>query len=175
MAGSIEELLDMLYNMIDEAKNVPLSSEKCVLERDKALDVIEDIKAELPVEIKRAKDLMANKNDYVVSAKREADNLRKQAEDYVKRITSEDALTHQAEEKAKEILAETDEKCRQLKRAANEYCEDTLRRMEDAVSEAYEEVKHARAKFRSALGEGDAPASGGSSRRAMYDAEADEE
>lgn len=171
MAGSIEELLDMLYNIIDEAKNLPLSSDKCVLERDKALDVIEDIKAELPVEIKRAKDLMANKNDYVVSAKREADNLRKQAEDYVKRITNEDALTHQAEEKAKEILADADEKCRQLKRAANEYCEDTLRRMEDAVSEAYEEVKHARAKFRSALGEGEAP----SSRRAMYDAEADEE
>ena len=66
-----------------------------------------------------------------------------------------------------------------LRAAASEYCEDTLRRMEEAVADAYDEVKHSRAKFRSALG---AASGGGSSarpqsapRRAMYDAEADED
>ena len=48
MATGISELLDMLYDMIDEAKSVPLSSEKCILERDKALDLLDDIKAGLP-------------------------------------------------------------------------------------------------------------------------------
>ena len=40
MATGVEELLDMLYALIDEAKSVPLSSEKCIIERDKALDLI---------------------------------------------------------------------------------------------------------------------------------------
>ena len=48
--------------------------------------MIDDVKAELPVEIKRAKDLVANRNDYIASAKREADSLRQQAEDYAKRL-----------------------------------------------------------------------------------------
>lgn len=65
-----------------------------------------------------------------------------------------------------------------LRAAASEYCEDTLRRMEEAVADAYDEVKRSRAKFRSALGAdhgGPAPRSQSAPRRAMYDAEADED
>lgn len=131
MAGSIEELLDLLYTEIEEAKNAPLSNDRCVIERDRVLDMIDDVKAELPVEIKRAKDLVANKNDYVASAKREADDLRHQAEDYAKRLVNEDAIVREAEKQADEILAEAEEQCRMLRAAASEYCEDTLRRMEE--------------------------------------------
>ena len=43
MATGVEELLDMLFEMIDEAKSMPLSSDKCILERDKALEAIAKI------------------------------------------------------------------------------------------------------------------------------------
>ncbi len=168
MASNVEELFDLLYEMIDEAKNVPLSSDRCMLERDKALDILDDIKARFPVELKKAKDLMANKNDYIASAKREADGIRQTAEDHVRRMLNEDALVAEAKRAAEEMIARAEEQSRQIKRAANEYCEDTLRRMEDAVADAYDEVKHSRAKFRSALG------AGVSTSRVMYDAEEDE-
>ena len=61
MAGSVEELLDLLYTEIEEAKNAPLNNDRCVIERDRVLDMIDDVKAELPVEIKRAKDLVASR------------------------------------------------------------------------------------------------------------------
>ena len=54
------------------------------------------------MEIKRAKDLVANRNDYIASAKREADSLRQQAEDYAKRLVNEDAIVREAEKKADE-------------------------------------------------------------------------
>ena len=88
------------------------------------------------------------------------------------------AFLSQAEKKADEILSDAEEQCRMLKAAASEYCEDTLRRMEEAVADAYDEVKHSRAKFRSALSAasgGPAPRSQPAPRRAMYDAEADED
>ena len=173
MAGSVEELLDLLYTEIEEAKNAPLNNDRCVIERDRVLDMIDDA-----VEIKRAKDLVANRNDYIASAKREADSLRQQAEDYAKRLVNEDAIVREAEKKADEILSDAEEQCRMLKAAASEYCEDTLRRMEEAVADAYDEVKHSRAKFRSALSAasgGPAPRSQPAPRRAMYDAEADED
>ena len=44
MATAVDELLDMLFDMIDEAKNAAFSGDKCVIERDKALDLIEDAK-----------------------------------------------------------------------------------------------------------------------------------
>ena len=76
------------------------------------------------------------------------------------------------------LLSDAEEQCRMLKAAASEYCEDTLRRMEEAVADAYDDVKHSRAKFRSALSAasgGPAPRSQPAPRRAMYDAEADED
>lgn len=168
MASNIEELFDMLYEMIDEAKNVPLSSDKCMLERDKALDLLDDIRARFPVELKKAKELVEKKNDYIASAKREADDLRQRAEDHARKILSEDALIAEARHLAEEMMQDAEKTSRQLKQAANEYCEDTLRRMEEAVADAYDEVKHSRAKFRSALG------AGGSANRSIYDDDEDD-
>ena len=55
MASGVEELLDMLFEMIDEAKSMPLSSDKCILERDKALDLLDEIRAQFPMELAEAK------------------------------------------------------------------------------------------------------------------------
>ena len=61
MASGVEELLDMLFEMIDEAKNAPLSSDKCVIERDRALDLIDDIRSQFPMELGEARKVMASR------------------------------------------------------------------------------------------------------------------
>ena len=149
MASGVEELLDMLFDMVDEAKNVPLSSDNCMIERDRALDLIDDIRAQFPVELSEAKKLMASRADMIASAKREADAIRRQAEE---------------------------DRSRELKRSANDYCEDALRRTEEAVAEAYDEIKKSRSRFRAAASAalGIQPSAGGSARP-MYDAAADED
>ena len=92
MATGVEELLEMLYEMIDEAKSVPLSSEKCVIERDKALDLLDEIRGQFPVELAEAKKLMAARAEYIASAKREGELIRKQAEEKAKQMVAEDEL-----------------------------------------------------------------------------------
>ena len=37
------DIIDMLYNMIAEAWGVPLSNDKCIVERDKALNLLDDL------------------------------------------------------------------------------------------------------------------------------------
>ena len=172
MATGVEELLDMLYELIDEAKSVPLSNEKCIIERDKALDLLDDIKAQFPMELSEAKKLIAARSDYIASAKREADLMKKQAEEQARQMVDEDELMAKARQKANELIRQTEERCRELRRSANEYCEDALRRTEEAVAEAHEEIKRSRARFRAAAGAaGGAAAAQG---RAVYDAEAEQ-
>ena len=156
MATGVDELLDMLFEMIDEAKSLPLSSDKCIVERDKALDLLDEIRAQFPMELAEAKKLIAARTEYIASAKREAELIRKQAED-------------QAKQKGNEMIRTAEERSRELRRAANEYCEDVMRRVEEALSEAHGEVQRSRTKFR-ALASG-AAAQGGS--RQPYDAEAE--
>ena len=113
MATGVEELVDMLFAMIDEAKSVPLSSEKCIIERDKALDLLDEIRGQFPMELSEAKKLIASRNDYIASAKREAALMKKQAEEQAR------ALLKEAEEKAarnaQTVTAQTRESCEALR------------------------------------------------------------
>ena len=169
MATGVSELLDMLFEMIDEAKNVPLSGEKCMVERDKALDLIDEIKGQFPADLAEAKKLLAARNDYIASAKREADLIVQQAEQKAKQMVAEDELTAQAKQRGNEMVRVAEDRSRELKRAANEYCEDALRRTEEAVAEAYDEIKKSRSRFRAAAGA--APTQG----QQVFDAGADGE
>ena len=174
MASGVEELLDMLFDMVDEAKNVPLSSDRCMIERDRALDLIDDIRAQFPVELSEAKKVMDSRADLIASAKREAEAIRRQAEEKAKQMLSEETILLQAKQRANELMQQAEDRSRELKRSANEYCEDALRRTEEAVAEAYNEIKQSRARFRAAASSTSAgqASSGG---RPMYDAAADED
>ena len=176
MASGVEELLDMLFEMIDEAKNAPLSSEKCVIDRDQALDLIDDIRTQFPMELTEARKMMARRAEMEAESKRKAEAIVKSAEERARQMLAEDAVALQARQRANDMMQQAEERSRELKRSANEYCEDALRRTEEAVAEAYDEIKKSRARFRaaaSAIASGSSPAGGSS--RAIYDAAADED
>jgi len=173
MATGVEELLDMLFEMIDEAKNVPLSSDKCMLDRDRALDLIDDIKSQFPMELTEARKMMARRAEMEAEAKRKADSIVRAAEERAKQMLASDTVALQARQRANDMIRQAEERSRELKRSANSYCEDALRRTEEAVAEAHDEIKKSRARFRAAAGvAGQAPSGGG---RPVYNAAADED
>ena len=168
MAADVQEMLKILFNMVEEAKSVPLSGDKCMLERDRVLDLIDEIQAKFPVELEEAKKLIAGRSDYIASAKREAESMKKQAEMEAQRMLAGETIYNQAKQRSIEIMRQAEERSRELKRSANEYCEDALRRTEEAVAEAYEEIRRSRARFRAAAG---SVSSGtGQNGRTVYDA-----
>lgn len=151
--NDVQHLLDMLFDMIDNAKNAPLSGDKCMLNRDEALDLIDEIRAQLPTELKRAQELIRAKEDYVESAKREVERMMQKAELDAKSKVSETEVLSAAREKSHEIIKKAEERSRELYRVANEYTEDALRRTEEAIQMALDEVKQSRTNFRAASAE----------------------
>lgn len=173
MASGVEELLDMLFELVDEAKNVPLSGDKCMIERDRALDLIDDIRAQFPMELAEAKKLIASRNDYIGAAKREAEHIKNQAQADAQKMLSEQTILIQAKQRSSELMQQAEERSKELKRSANEYCEDALRRTEEAVAEAHDEIKKSRARFRSAAASSTTGTPGQPSGRPVFDAEAE--
>lgn len=173
MATGVEELIDMLYTMIDEAKNAPFSSEKCTIDRDKALYLLDDIKAKFPIELSEAKKIVNNRNEYMASAKREADDIRRRAEMEARQMIDTEQVMNIAKQKAGEVIRQAEIKARELRRSANEYCEDLLRRAEDAMNEAYAEARRTRSAFRAASGSAAAASDPESSQKnsRMFDVE----
>ena len=168
MATGVNELLDMLFAMIDEARSMPLAGDKCMVERTEALDLIDEIRGAFPMELAEAKKLLAARSDYLASAKREGDLIIQQAEEKAKQMLAEDELLAQAKQRGAALVRQAEDRSAELMRAANAYCEDALRRTEEAVAEAYDEIKKSRTRFRSAAA-GAAPAP----QSQAFDAEAE--
>ena len=144
----VQRLLDMLYGMIDEAKSATFSSEKCVINRDEALDLLDEIRGKMPLELKKARELIAARNDYVAGAKKEAEKLMKQAELDAKTIVSESEIIQQARQKSSEIIHRAEDRSRELYQVANTYTEDALKRTEEAIQAALQELQQSRQQFR---------------------------
>ena len=151
--NDVQNLVDMLFNMIDEAKSAPFSGDKCVINRDEALDLIDELRAQLPAELKRAQELIRAKDEYVANAKRDVDRMMQKAELDAKSKVSESQVANAAREKGHEIIRRAEERSREMFRVANEYTEDALRRTEEAVQAALDEIKQSRASFRAASAE----------------------
>jgi len=152
MENNVLELVEMLYTMVAEAWGVPLGNEKCIVERDKVLNLLDEIKAQLPSEVAEARRLVNARDEFITNAKREADSIRKSAEDHAREILEEQEIVRAAKTRSNEVLAQAESRTRELYRVANEYVDDALRRTEEAINSALSEVKQSRANFRAAAG-----------------------
>ena len=153
MANDVQYLIDMLYEMVDGAKGVAFSPDKCIIIREDALDLLDELRGQLPLELKKAQDLIRARDEYVDSAKQEAERIRRQADLDAKSIVGESEITRVARDKAKEILQRADERSKAMIGVANEYTDDALRRTEEAIQMALEEVRESRARFRAVSNE----------------------
>lgn len=149
----VQRLLDMLFGMIDEAKSVAFSSDKCVINRDEALDLLDEIRAKLPLELKKAKELIAARSEYVAGAKKEVESMLRQAELDARTIVSESETIQLARQKSSEIIRRAEDRSKELYHVANTYTEDALRRTEEAIQAALDEVRESRVRYRSASAE----------------------
>lgn len=150
MDNSVVELVDMLCQMVTEARGIPLGVDKCIVERDRVLDILDEIKTQLPAEIEESKKLISAKNEYIAGAKREADSVRKVAEEHARQMVDDQEIIRMARVKAQEVMNGAEQKSKELRKVANDYAEDALKRTEDAIAAALEEVRDSRTRFRSA-------------------------
>lgn len=150
MAAAIEELINSIQEMVQEAWTLPLSSDKCVIERERMLDLIDELRTSLPADIKMAADIVEKRNEMMASGKRELDVMKQRFEEEARRMVSQTEIVQEARKKAKEIVGNAEIQARELRRAANEYCEDTLKRSEESLAVSLDEMKKARARFKNA-------------------------
>ena len=147
MANSIEEIITTLYEMVQDAWSLPLGAEKCVLERDKVLDLLDEISNQLPGELKQAKTIVESRNEVITNAKREAESILKQAEQRARQMVSKEEVYMMAEQEANDMIKNAQAKIKDLKQVTNDYVDDALRRTEDAIATALGEIKTSRASF----------------------------
>lgn len=143
-----EDIIGALYDMVQDARSMPLSADKCILERDKVLDMLDEIIAQLPGELKQARTIVESRNELVSQARREADGVIREAQEKASQLVTKEAIYAEAMKRSEELVNQTQNRINQLRKAANEYMDESLRQTEEVISNALNEVRDTRMKFR---------------------------
>ena len=77
----IEMLIDELQEIVDEAFTLPLSGGKTVVNTERLKEIIEDMRTNLPIEIKQAKSIAADRTNILTRSRDEAERIVQEAEE----------------------------------------------------------------------------------------------
>jgi len=143
-----EDIIGALYDMVQDARSMPLAADKCILERDRVLDMLDEIIAQLPSELKQSRTIVESRNELISQARREADAILREAQEKVQQMVTKDAIYAEAKKRSEDLVGQTQNRINQLRKAGNEYMDESLRQTEEAISKALAEVRETRMKFR---------------------------
>lgn len=152
MNNNIEELISALYDMIQDAKAVPLSSDKCMIERDKALDLLDELNAQMPDEVKQARTIVQSREELVSQARREAETAIRSARAQAEELVKQENIYQESKRLCEQMVQDTQNRINELKRVSNDYVDSSLRQTEEAIAKALNDLHETRARFQSMSG-----------------------
>lgn len=153
---NLEDLIGSLYDMVQDARALPLGADKCILERDRVLDLLDEILAQMPVELKQSRTIVESRNELINQARREAEGIIRQAQEQAKQMVTREQIYIEAKRRAEEMVNQTQNRIKELRKVGNDYMDAALRRTEEAIAQSLNDVRETRVKFRS-LTEGQEP------------------
>lgn len=146
--NNIEELISALYDTIQGARTMPLNPDKCIVERDKVLDMLDEIGAQLPGELKQSRTIVDSRNELINQARHEAENIIRQAEEKAKVLVCEEKIYTESKRQCEEMVRQTQARIKELQKVSNDYLDNALQRTEETITQSLNEVHETRIKFR---------------------------
>ena len=142
-----EDIIGALYDMVQDARSMPLAADKCILERDRVLDMLDEIIAQLPAELKQSRTIVESRNELIGQARRESESIIRQAQEKANQLVTQEAIYQEAQRQSQELLQQTQTRMAELRRVSNEYMDNALLRTEEAIAQSLAEVRDTHAKF----------------------------
>lgn len=148
---SVADLLDKLDDLVDEAWSLPLSGGKAVVDAERIREIVDDIRVNIPKEMRQAKAIVADRSKIIKDAREEANNIINSASEKAKNLVSRDEILKNAQRKANDTLNQATIQSKEIRKAANDYVDDLMKRTELSLQKSVMEIKDARKNVKSAL------------------------
>ena len=140
---TLDELLEQFDEVLDDGIKIP--GKKTLVDVERLRAVVDDIRLNIPGEIKQARGIVADRAEIITTAKREADGIIKNAEEKAKAIVAQEQIVKLSNEKAAEIIANAQAKSREMRKAAQDFVDDLMRRADESITANLGEIRKTRA------------------------------
>ena len=118
----ILEIIDKLEEKIDKAMNIPIIN-RSLMDKEELLADIEDIRLQLPEELKQARWMKEERKKIISEAQQEAESIIKAAEEKTIQMVQEHEITKKAYERATSMIDSAKENAQETRKQTLEYCE----------------------------------------------------
>lgn len=154
---NVEELLDQIDEMLEKCMKLP--GGRAIVEVERLRNIADDVRLNIPAEVKQARGIVSDRADIINTAKREADNIIRAAEERAKAMVAQEEITRMAQDKAGEIIAAAQTKSKEMRKAAQDFVDDIMRRADEGLTANLAEVRKTRASLKQQLPQAPAAAS----------------
>ena len=151
---NVEELLELMEETLEEGTAVPFSPSKRIVDVDSMRDIIDEVRNNLPDEIRDSKKIVADREQIIKGARAESENIIKQAEERARGLVSDQEITKRDQQRAVEILTAAQQQAKEISRSATTYCETILKNSEEVLARSVSDIKNTRMNLRSVASRG---------------------
>ena len=110
---NVEELLEMMEETLEAGTIVPFSASKRMVDVDRMRDIIDEVRNNLPDEIRESKKIVNDREQIMQNARIESESIIQQAEERARVLTSEQEIVKRSQQHAAEILSAAQKSAKQ--------------------------------------------------------------
>ena len=140
------ERIDEIIATVENARAVPMSR-NCLIDRQELLNALEELRAELPSELRRAINLLEERDKILEAGKREADRIIAEGEQEHARLVSVHEVLVSAEHEANRIINEARREAQRLRDEVDDYVDTALANFEQFLTRALASIERGRDKM----------------------------
>ncbi|MGH8793815.1 MAG: hypothetical protein ACRDXX_14375 [Stackebrandtia sp.] len=143
--GPLDRIEDIV-GYIEAAKAIPMSR-NCKVDRAEMIGMLEELRGELPDELRRADAMLAERDKIIEAGQRESERIIAEAESEHARLVSAHEITVSAEHESNRIITEARHEAQRLRDEVDEYVDTTLANFEQFLQRALAGVERGRDKM----------------------------
>lgn len=137
------EIIDMLEDVVEKSMAIPFFG-RAIVDREELLDLLQEIRLNLPDDLKQAKWVKEERQRILSEAQKEASSIMKNAEEQIVSMIDEHEITKKAYEQANEIIAAAQNNARELRLGTKQYADDVMANLEERVGKVLDTIKENR-------------------------------
>ncbi len=137
----ILHLVDRLEELFNESRSVPFTH-SVIVDEDRMLDIIDQMRVSIPEEIKKAQQLLAQRDRILAQSQEEANRTLQLAREKSEQMVEKDGIVQAAHARSEQIIAQGRAEAEKQKHDADDYVLDTLQNLEAEMERILGQVRN---------------------------------
>jgi hypothetical protein len=129
----ILQLIDRLEELFNAAKAVPFTH-NVVVDEDRMLELIDQMRIAIPEEVKKAQQVMAQRDRVMAQAQEEANRTLQLSREKAEQLVQKDMIVQEAQRRADQIISQARTEAESTRVDADNYVVDTLMQLQDQIA-----------------------------------------